>query len=372
MPDDKSVERRRQTLQKLELMDRYWGAWCTILAQTTGRHHFCPARLWLIDTHAGSGTHQSDTDPDGTVAGTPTRAALVARATQRRFPDVQVAVRATDIRKSIAEELRIALAPYKGTPPAGVDIDVRSIDWVKAVPRIAEEIAQEGHTHAGKAGSRVHEHRSLWFIDPFGPESIDHAVIQTLPVGAEVIINLDLMGVVRLAGKARAGEDEVAALLDRVYGSRIWDEIARRRDPQLPLADALAESFTRWQFRKAYALRATGSQDRAMIHLAESPGAVGPFEQAVKTSMKAGTIAAGRTMTTMEKDKAAKALFEKFRGLTLTTDLMAIAFAGYKLDQLRWICTIAETSGYGEWDGARRTMAWYSERRRPGGPSLGL
>lgn len=34
MPEDKAVEERHQTQHKLELMERYWGAWCTILAQT--------------------------------------------------------------------------------------------------------------------------------------------------------------------------------------------------------------------------------------------------------------------------------------------------------------------------------------------------
>jgi hypothetical protein len=71
MPEDKMVGERLQTRHKLELMERYWGAWCTILAQTKGKYTFCPTRLWLIDTHGGTGAHKSATDPDGKIEGTP-------------------------------------------------------------------------------------------------------------------------------------------------------------------------------------------------------------------------------------------------------------------------------------------------------------
>src|SRR5665647_2479147 len=124
MPEDKFVEARRQTQHKLELMERYWGAWCTILARTKGRHPFCPTRLWLVDTHAGSGEHASATDPDGKIEGTPALAALAARDTQRRFPGIEVRVRATDKSKPVAQSLVAAMRPYKGTPPVGVDIKV--------------------------------------------------------------------------------------------------------------------------------------------------------------------------------------------------------------------------------------------------------
>ena len=82
MPAEKFIEERRQTQQKLELMERYWGAWSTILAQAR-RYRFCPTRLWLVDTHAGTGEHTSTTDPDGKIEGTPALAALKAREVQR-------------------------------------------------------------------------------------------------------------------------------------------------------------------------------------------------------------------------------------------------------------------------------------------------
>lgn len=146
------------------------------------------------------------------------------------------------------------------------------VDWVKAVPWVTKEIEDEAHPHGGRAGSRGHHHRSLWFVDPFGADGIDHTVIEGFPIGSEVIVNLDLMSTMRHAGKAIKGDQAMVDLLDKVYGGRSWEPAARRPDPHQPLGDAFAESFSisRWQFRQAYLLRASGSQDRAMIHLTNS------------------------------------------------------------------------------------------------------
>jgi three-Cys-motif partner protein len=363
MPDEKFVEARRQTQHKLELMERYWGAWCTILARTAGRYPFCPTRLWLVDTHAGSGEHASATDPDGKIEGTPALAALAARDTQRRFPGVEVRVRATDKSKSVAQELLAAMRPYRGVPPLGVDIKVGNVDWVKAAPWVAAEVADETHPHGGRpVGEERHDHRSLWFIDPYGVESIEHDVIDKLPSGSEVIINLDLMGLLRHAGRAHAGEVAIQGLLARVYGGDGWDAPSRLAHPHQPLADALASSFPRWRYRNAYLLRASGSQDRAMVHLTDSKTAVEAFARAVESALKAGTVIAGRTLTTIERDKAAVQLFERFRGLTMTTRQMYAVVTRYSLGQLRPICNTAEKNRYGRWDDKTGTMKWLAER----------
>jgi three-Cys-motif partner protein len=374
MPEDKFVEARLQTRHKLELMERYWGAWCTILARTAGRHPFCPTRLWLVDTHAGCGEHASATDPDGKIEGTPALAALAARETQRQFPGIEVRVRATDVNKAVAAELFGALQPYRGTPPLGVDIQVGDCDWVKAVPWVAAEIADENHPHGGlPVGQRRHEHRSLWFIDPYGVESIDHGVIEGLPVGSEVIINVDLMALLRHAGRARAGEKPIRDLLGRVYGGDAWDAPSRLANPHQALADALANSFRGWTHRNAYLLRATGSQDRAMVHLTRSKTAVTAFARAVDSALKAGTVAAGGMLTSIQKDNAAVELFERFRGLTLTTRQMYAVVQRYSLGQLRPICNTAEQNRYGTWDEKTGTMQWFTDRA-PVSPSstLGL
>lgn len=364
MPNDKVVEARRQTQHKLEIMRQYWGAWCTILAQSR-RFPFCPTRLWLVDTHAGSGAHASTTDPDGRIDGTPALAALAARATQRRFPDVEVRVRATDKDPEVAKRLQAALRPYKGKPPDGVSIEIGNVDWVKAVPWVAKEIADEGHPHGGSPrGSGRHDHKSLWFIDPYGVESIDHAVVNALPVGAEVIVNLDLMGLIRDAARARAGEAGLDAILNTAFGGASWQAPSLLPSSQVHrgLADALANSFRRWDHRNAYLLRATGSQDRAVVHLADSPKAELEFARIVQTAFKAGTMIAGASLTTIERDKAAVVLHGRFRGLTLTTRQMFAVETRYSLGQLRTLCRTAETKRYGRWDEAGSTMEWFQDR----------
>lgn len=371
MPEDKVVEERLQTRHKLELMERYWGAWCTILAQTKGRYGFCPTRLWLIDTHAGTGAHTSATDPDGKIEGTPALAALAARDTQRRFPGIEVRVRATDNSKPVAQALLAAMKPYTGTPPDGVDVKVGNVDWVKAVPWVATEIADAGHPHGGRPGVlSSHQHRSLWFIDPYGVESIDHAVIDSLPDHSEVIVNLDLMALLRHAGRAHKGEVPIRQLLKTVYGGDAWDVASGTRNPHTALAKAFANSFPRWTYRNAYILRATGSQDRAMIHLTDSKAALEPFSRAVAAALKAGTVIAGAILTTIERDNAAVDLAGRFRGLTLTTREMAPAVSRYTLGQLRPICRTAAQNRYGTWDEKKATMEWF-EGRAPE-PNLGL
>ena len=367
MPAEKFIEERRQTQQKLELMERYWGAWSTILAQAR-RYRFCPTRLWLVDTHAGTGEHTSTTDPDGKIEGTPALAALKAREVQRRFADVEIRVRATDKDPAVARSLVAAMRPYKGTPPDGVNLEVGNVDWVKAVPWVAREIADKGHPHGGRGlPGAPHDHRSLWFIDPYGVESIDHQVIEQLPAASEVIVNLDLMALIRHAGKARAGDRLIQSLLETVFGGRSFEGPAASPEPWRPLAEAFANSFPRWSYRNAYLLRASGSQDRAMIHLTDSPRAVEAFARAIQAAARAGTLLAGGTLTAIQRDKAAAELFDRFRGLTLTTREMVVVAPRYSLGQLRPICRTAQEHYFGRWNDVSNTMEWFAERQSPPG-----
>lgn len=362
MPAEKNVEQRRQTQHKLELMERYWGAWCMILAQAT-TYPFCPTHLWLVDTHAGPGRHDSAADPDGHIEGTPALAALAARAVQRRFPGVTVHVRATDKQKSVAERLFAVMKPLTGDPPEAVDFKIAPRDWVSVVPWVQAEIAKEDHPHGGRPGPRGrHDHRSLWFIDPFGVESIDHKVIEGLPVGAEVIVNLDLMGALRDAGKARKGDAAMRELLRTAFGSDAWEAPSALAEPHQALADAFANTFPRWRYRNAYLLRATGSQDRAMVHLTDAKTAVPAFARAVKDAMRAGTVIAGRVLSAQQKDDAAVMLFNLFAGRSLTAREMAPFVPRYSLDQVRTICRTADQNRYGRWDEKAGTMEWFAER----------
>ncbi len=363
-PTDKVIEARHQTTHKLELMETYWGAWCTILAQTLGKYPFCPARLFLIDTHAGPGRHLSAGDPDGQVPGTPMLAALAARTAQRRFSDVEFRVRATDKNKDIAKELSRRLARLKGPPPDGVDATVDALDWVVAVPRIRDEIDQEDHPHAGRRGATSHQHRSLWFIDPFGIEGIDHEIIESFPVGSEVIVNLDAMAVMRLAARAEGGDHALEALLEIVFGGNDWRGIGTGPKAPILFGEAFAQSFPakRWPIRRSHPLRPTGSQYRSMIHLTTTGTAEKAFEKSVRSALARGTVIAGRKMSKTEKDREARRLFDLFRGVKLTTKEMRSMVPAFGLDQLRWICNAADQSGLGRWDSGASTMVWFEER----------
>ena len=65
---------------------------------------------------------------------------------------------------------------FRGPPPGGVDVTVRPVDWIDGIGPLKAEIAQEDHVHGGwPSRGSGHDHRSLWFVDPFGIESLDHA-----------------------------------------------------------------------------------------------------------------------------------------------------------------------------------------------------
>jgi three-Cys-motif partner protein len=328
MPAEKDIAARRQTQQKLELMERYWGAWCTILARARSRH-FCKTRLWLIDTHAGRGLHDSAGDPDGVVPGTPLQATFAARAVQRAFPGTVVAVRASDNHKGRAGELARQLGPFTGPPPDRVDVRIEPTDWVQQVPTILRELAAEDHPSQVLA-YRPHAHRSLWFVDPYGIDGLDQRVLTSLPQGAEVVVNFDAMTAVLYASAHRS----------------------------------------RFTHCVAHALRASGSQIRYMIHLTDNDVALEQFADTVRRALLAGTIVAGRLLTKSQKDTLAHRLFDQFRGQALTSRVMRGVGVGLDLGQLRTVCIAADQLGYGSWDDGAKAMTWFAERL--GNPRLGL
>ena len=360
-PEDKIVEARHQTAHKLELMERYWGAWCTILARTQGQFAFCPTRLWLVDTHAGEGRHRSDSDQEGALPGTPILAAAAARKAQKAFPGIQVHVRATDINAQLAERLD---ARFKGYRADGVDTVVEQADWVTVVPKIKAEIAVEDHPHGGNVAGRDHQHRSLWFVDPFGVEGIDHSVIESFPIGSEVIVNLDLAALLRHAGKAKGGDERFVELLNRVFGGGSWRVAGTGQAARLAMAKAFAESFptSQWRYREAHLLRPTGSQDRAMVHLTNAKTAWEEFPKKVDQALRAETVIAGRVLSKTQKDNGANRLFDIFRGQMVTTSEMQAAVSTWDLGQLNAICATAQELHMGEFNDRTKTMSWAEER----------
>jgi len=359
-PKDKNVEQRKQTQQKLELMERYWAAYCNILARSVGKG-FCNTHLWLIDAMAGRGLHDSALDPDGNRPGTPLQAVLAARDAQRAFPAVTVHVRASDIKKDLARELDARLAPHA----RDVDLRVDPMDWVKAAPAIQAEVASgAGHAYAGR-----HDHRSLWFIDPYGWKGIDRKTISALPIGAEVIINLDLTSLTRHAGRTEA---VLRAELDELFGSHAWADCEGEGYAyRLCMAKLFADSYaSKFRFRETHPLRSSAGQERFMIHLANTDRATKTFTRHVGEALRAGTVVAGKTLHHTQKDLAAKALWEKHRGRTMTIDELYDVDASYDRGQLRAICKAAADDGYGSWNRTSGVMEWRQDREPD--PTLGL
>jgi three-Cys-motif partner protein len=374
-PAERFVEERSQTQHKLETMQRYFGAWASIIA--SAKHPtYCNRRLWIVDTHAGQGLHLSSSDPDGVVPGTPLLALLAARSVRRAFPSSEVIVRATEIDKTKARELNQLVAT--SNPPPPVNMKVADRDWVVMVPAILDEIA--GRAECSNPSTGDHRHRSLWFIDPYGVEGLDHAVIRDLPVGAEVIINLDLMGLLRDAGRADT-EPAIRGLLERAFGGDSWRGHGSGERARQGVARAFADSFPSAQFRERHVhpLRPTGSQDRAMVHLSNHPTAASTFARHLATALRAGTVLASGQLTLQEKSQAAHRLHDVFKGQSLTLpEMHRTGVTLLNQGQLRVVCNVAAELGYGIWSdplmswnparaaGARRTSARRATQDGPG------
>jgi hypothetical protein len=86
------------------------------------------------------------------------------------------------------------------------------------------------------------------------------------------------------------------------------------------------------------------------------------FARAVRDALRAGTVVAGRTLTMIQKDTAAKRLAAQLAGLTIGIDEMALA-GTHDRGQLRAICSRADEQGYGGWDAKSGTMRWHLERQ---------
>ena len=374
------LETHVQTQQKLEVMLRYWEVWCSIIAQATG-HSFCVRSMWLIDGFAGTGLHATSNHPDGAVAGTPVQAFHAAVATKRRHRMVDVHLRAVDVNPKIAQELERRLVRSPGAADEKPDWKVNHESFAKAYPRIfAEMQADIRHPHSTGPSERRHNHRSLWLIDPFGVKDIPHSDLEPLEtiLGAEVIINLDLGGLIRIKGAAEIALSEAdpdaflaaiktanAKLLDQTWGSVDWRTDLRSRDHTdllRSLAQSYADTFPRFEHRNVYPLRGSRSQKRFLIHLTHSQTAVDRFKGICDSCFRIGTLTAGDTLGQDQRAIRAVQLFERFRGTTTTVAELYELGTGASRSQIAAVCKSAETGGYGTFDAQTRTMAWRRER----------
>jgi three-Cys-motif partner protein len=374
------LETHVQTQQKLEVMLRYWEVWCLIIAQAKG-FPFCVHCMWLVDGFAGAGLHATNGHPDGAVAGTPVQAFHAAVNTKRRYPRVDVHLRAVDVDKSFAQELERRLLKAPGTAAEKPEWRVYPDSFQKAYPKILEEMrADVGHTHSSGPSQRLHNHRSLWLIDPFGVKDIPHADLEPLErlPGAEVIINLDLGGLLRVKGAAEKALDDGdpdafqaaikarnATRLDLTWGTGHWrDDLHRgdRTDLLRSLAQSYADTFRGFESRSVYPLRGSRSQKRYLVHLTHSEVAEARFKGICDDCYLIDTLFAGDTLGQNQRATRAVQLFERFRGTTTTVPELYELGMGASRTQIMTICRSAQAGGYGIFDPQRGTMSWRKER----------
>jgi hypothetical protein len=198
---------------------------------------------------------------------------------------------------------------------------------------------------------------------------LDREVLESLPYGSEVVINLDMAGLAREVGKVNAGDMDAEFRLNKLFGGNAW-----RGVPNGKLDRAYAETFERnFKDCKAYPLRQSGSQRRSLIHLTNSPKAVPVFAKAHKVATVLNTLIAGSSLSIQQKDIAAKELYELFKGQTVTTRDMRSVSGRFDLVQLRSICAAADVARYGRWSSKTLTMEWFASRApEPPPPTLGL
>ena len=230
----------------------------------------------------------------------------------------------------------------------------------KAYPKIFDEMrADIGHTHSSGPTFPRHNHRSLWLIDPFGVKDIPHAdlePLQNLP-GAEVIINLDLGGLLRIKGAAEKALDDGdpdafqaaikagnAKRLDLTWGSDTWrEDLAQGRPERHPaiLAQSYADTFPRFEFRSVYPLRGSRSQKRYLVHLTHVEVAVARFKGICDGCYLIDTLFAGDPLSQNQRATRAVQLFERFRGTTTTVPELYELGMGASRTQIAAICQSA-------------------------------
>jgi three-Cys-motif partner protein len=375
------LETHRQTQQKLEVALRWWPLWCRIIAQAQG-FSWCNRSMWLIDCFAGRGLHPSNAHPDGAVAGTPVQAFRAGVMTKARFPGTEVHLRAVDVNGEYAHELerRLVRAPSDaGTSP---DWRVYPKTFKAALPEILAEMkADDRHGHGSGPTMRHHDHRSLWLVDPYGVREIPHVdldPLQHLP-GAEVIINFDLGGLLRVKGAALLALDQgdpkaffkaaIAAgnakRLDLTWGSDRWRNDIEHADPAdvlRSIAQSYADTFPAFKHRRVYPLRGSRSQKRFLIHLTHADTAADRFKSIADSCFLLDTLLSGEDLGETARANRAVALFERFRGQRTSIAELYELGVGASRRQIRNVCRSAESGGYGEYDERLDTMTWRSER----------
>lgn len=214
------VERRRQTLSKLEVLRAYYAAWPNAILQGLKKRSRGPIRadLWVIDLFAGKGWHESAEAPGGRTPGTPAMAGfrLWQTLSLPEHQNITAHLVAIDADPDFEKPLHDVLDRFR--VPGGPDIRIE-------VANCAERIED---LRAESLGGY-----SLWLFDPYGLRSIPYELLEPLlgnQPRTEVLINLDAGGMRRVidAATAQQGVDlnrVSTPSLDCLFGDRSWRAI---------------------------------------------------------------------------------------------------------------------------------------------------
>lgn len=214
------VERRRQTLSKLEVLRAYYAAWPNAILQGLKKRSHGPVRadLWIIDLFAGKGWHESAEAPGGQTPGTPAMAGFRLWQTLSRPEHEHVTAHlvAIDADPDFEKPLHNVLDRFR--VQGGPEIRIEVANCAHRVDDLREE-SREGY--------------SLWLFDPYGLRSIPWELFTSLlgnQPRTEVLINLDAGGMRRVidATMAQQGADlsgVSAPSLDCLFGDGTWRAI---------------------------------------------------------------------------------------------------------------------------------------------------
>lgn len=362
-PDEiNAIETSAQTEHKLEIMRRYFPKYAATIA------NFGKIRdIWLIDLFAGTGLHRSVDHPDGQRDGTALLACTHAWKVQRQFPRARLHVRLVDVEHDYCVKLEERTQWLREVPTEEqIDLRIMPMDFAKAIPIICAEIRARGATA-----------RSLWFVDPYKPTPMRYetlAPILLLP-HSEIIINLDVTGIIRMRGQVlshKAQQSVPASVtqseqhLNDIFHSNHWREPERyiRSLPSITehkrIALLYAEQFRTFRYHDQYALDASDNQFRYLVQLCRSEAGFNAFRECYMSSHRRG-LYKGRTLDESDCAKHAETLMHIYYGrMTALDDVYASEVLPLDRAQVRRVLQYAEGHGYGRL--TNDIMQWNSRR----------
>lgn len=264
MSRNKHFERfESHTQLKHFLLKAYLKKWANILVQDRGRDDRRPRRIWFVDAFAGCGR-------DGVGApGSPVIAANVAREIAAEYfgaprgvplpPDRGMRVIAVEANPAHARALAANMAMYTGEEPrvATVHAGVLQGFITDLQPRVCRDPV-------------------LYFLDPFGLDGLDAALLQQLFDGPrrEVLLLFSETGAVRLAGHAMApapSREHLLAARDSTHSLFGADEDAAIEQEDLSVIDQRLGGYGRKEDSIAKLTRAFGSEAWKPVFLSTPP-----------------------------------------------------------------------------------------------------